>query len=338
MTGSLPLVSVLVITYNQEAYIAQTLDSVLGQKCDFQFEIIVGEDCSTDRTRDIVKEYERKHPGIVRMITGERNVGLIGNVHRSEDAARGKYLAYLGGDDYWHNQGKIAKQVGFLESHPDYVLVHSEFARRMRDWVVDDWAKRNNTDVLPANLWSALLRNNFLCASTVCVRHDAIREYRKSVFATRGYPMEDYPRWLFASRLGKFWYLDESTTTYRVVDGALTRQSPVKMLRFWQAYRQIARDFADEYGCTETERRTMEVYHNGHLLNYAIQANDNPVFEAEFAWMKANNPDWIRPLGNRLRASFRRARFGAGIRVLERIAALRLRKYYRQSAGQPARR
>ncbi len=117
-----PLVSVHIVTYNQEPYVARAIEGALQQQTDFKVEIVVGEDCSTDGTREIVLRYQRQHPARVRVITSERNVGALDNSNRVLKACRGRYLAFCDGDDYWTDPHKLQKQVDFLEAHPEYSL------------------------------------------------------------------------------------------------------------------------------------------------------------------------------------------------------------------------
>ncbi len=115
-----PLVSVHIITYNHAEFIAQSLEGVLMQQTDFPFEIIVGEDFSSDGTREIVFEYEKKYPEKIRVVTDHKNVGASRNAIRAFDACKGKYIAVLEGDDYWIDPLKLQKQAGFLEQNPDF--------------------------------------------------------------------------------------------------------------------------------------------------------------------------------------------------------------------------
>lgn len=120
---SLPVVSVCVITYNHEPYLAQCLDSLVMQQAYFPFEVVVGEDCSSDRTRGILREYEQRYPQIIRPIYHEKNVGAARNLFaHALPGAKGKYIAICDGDDYWTDPLKLQKQVDFLEAHPDCVL------------------------------------------------------------------------------------------------------------------------------------------------------------------------------------------------------------------------
>lgn len=117
-----PKLSVILITYNHEKYIRKALDSVLSQETDFPFEVVIGEDCSPDDTRNICKEYKKKYPDQVRIVNRDKNTGRPTlNVYETTMKCRGEYLAYLEGDDYWTDPHKLQKQVDFLEAHPEYI-------------------------------------------------------------------------------------------------------------------------------------------------------------------------------------------------------------------------
>ena len=106
-----PLVSVIVLTYDQEKTISQTLDSILNQNIDFSIEIIVGEDCSTDGTKAICLDYKNKYPDVIQLLLQEQNQGLLKNYKSVIEKCRGKYIAGCAGDDYWHNPDKLKLQV-----------------------------------------------------------------------------------------------------------------------------------------------------------------------------------------------------------------------------------
>lgn len=119
----LPVVSVCIITYNHEKFIRQCLQGVVMQKTNFPFEVIIGEDCSTDNTRSIVREFEAAYPEIIRPIYHARNVGGARNGYEfCYPRLSGKYVAICEGDDYWTDPYKLQKQVDFLEQNPDFVM------------------------------------------------------------------------------------------------------------------------------------------------------------------------------------------------------------------------
>ena len=122
MTNSIPLVSVCMMTYNHEKFISKALDSILMQKVNFKYEIVLGDDFSTDNTRKIITEYEHKNKGIFNLLFHTKNIGAHLNQISTMHACQGKYIAMLEGDDYWTDPGKLQKQVDFLEGNEDYVI------------------------------------------------------------------------------------------------------------------------------------------------------------------------------------------------------------------------
>lgn len=116
------MVSVCCITYNHEQYIAAALDSFLMQQTSFEFEILVGEDCSKDGTRAVIQEYVDRYPGRIRLVHHEANIGAIRNQVDVITKSKGRYIALCDGDDFWTDQRKLQKQVDFLEANPEYVI------------------------------------------------------------------------------------------------------------------------------------------------------------------------------------------------------------------------
>jgi len=111
------MISVCVITYNHEQYIHQTIEGILGQKCKYDLEIVIGEDCSTDNTYKICKRYQNQYPGIIRIIKRDRNSGMSANFLKTLRACSGKYIAICEGDDYWIHPNKLEIQIDYLEKN-----------------------------------------------------------------------------------------------------------------------------------------------------------------------------------------------------------------------------
>lgn len=115
------MVSVVVLTYNHEKYIKQALDSILMQKVNFDYEILIGDDDSTDDTVKILKEYKSKYPKIIKLFLNEKNLGATRNAYNLLTNSNGKYLATCEGDDYWTDVNKLQIQVDYLEENKDLV-------------------------------------------------------------------------------------------------------------------------------------------------------------------------------------------------------------------------
>lgn len=126
-----PTVSVFVMVYNHEKYLEECLDGILMQQCNFSFNIIVGEDCSTDNSRELLLSYRNKYPGKFKLLLHEKNIGAVENQNAVFAACTGKYIALCEGDDYWTDPLKLQKQVDLLEKNIDCsmcVALHSQLS------------------------------------------------------------------------------------------------------------------------------------------------------------------------------------------------------------------
>ena len=116
-------ISVYVLTYYHEKYIRDALDSILSQRTAYRFEIVVSDDCSGDKTGEILAEYEKNYPDIIRVNRNTENIGIPGNIFKARCLCRGRYIVNLAGDDYWINDRKLQIQADFLENNPEYLAV-----------------------------------------------------------------------------------------------------------------------------------------------------------------------------------------------------------------------
>jgi glycosyltransferase involved in cell wall biosynthesis len=211
-------VSVLVVTYNHARFVRQALDSAIAQRLPQPFEVLVSEDCSTDGTREIVQEYAKRHPHLVRLLLSERNLHSNEVVARGVRAARGRYVAVLDGDDYWTSDDKLGAQVAFLDVRPDVTICFHNVQ------VVDEHSQTTG------RLWNApgqpevsglheLLRGNFIATSSVVYRRAAVSE----IPAWYGgfFPVTDWPLHVLYAREGRIGYLDRTLGAYRLHGGGL---------------------------------------------------------------------------------------------------------------------
>lgn len=121
------LVSVAMISYKHAKYIRQALESVLEQNVNFKYEIIIGDDCSEDGTKEILMEYKKKYPDIIFPIINEKNLGASVNSYNVQLNCKGKYITTLESDDFWCNKDKLKRQVEYLEKHPEIAAVGSNY-------------------------------------------------------------------------------------------------------------------------------------------------------------------------------------------------------------------
>lgn len=115
-------VIIVILTYNLEKFIREAIDSVLNQKTSYQYKILIGDDNSTDKTPEILKEYAEKYPDKIEVRFSDKNLGCLGNSNRLFDGLQCEYFSLLDGDDVWLDENHLQKQIDFLESHKEYSM------------------------------------------------------------------------------------------------------------------------------------------------------------------------------------------------------------------------
>ena len=141
-------VSICCLVYNHAAYLEQALNGFLSQKTAFDFEIVVGEDCSTDNSRAILQQYQQQYPDKVKLVLHDANVGVTGNFLSVLNACTGEYFAMCEGDDYWDNSTKLQQQVDFLDENKNYSICWTQF-KVLKDDVPEIWPSIKKLDAAP---------------------------------------------------------------------------------------------------------------------------------------------------------------------------------------------
>jgi glycosyltransferase involved in cell wall biosynthesis len=201
-----PVVSVVMMTRNHDKYIEQAVESVVGQKCEFPVELLIGEDFSKDNTRDKCFKLQEKYPNLVRLIVASNNVGITNNFLRLACRAKGKYIALLEGDDYWTNPEKLVKQFSIMESHPDYSWCGAKTLNRTF------WAKEKEFYDI-----EDVLNRYIMHTSSIMFRSELIESYPR---------FPDIVAWesmlcAYLTERGKCGFLNEVVSYYRRHEGGL---------------------------------------------------------------------------------------------------------------------
>ncbi len=222
------MVTVCIVTYNQEKWIRQTLDSVLAQQTEYPFEVIIGEDHGTDATRAICQEYADKYENVT-LLPSTTNLGVTANWIQCIQAGTGKYIMTCAGDDWWHNPNKIQLQVEFMETHPACVVCHTDIDEYNETTGVIKKSLKQSKGVVPPEgkiQRTILSGRDYISAVTMCIRHSIFEKYVPAgEFAKRRFPREDWPTLLVLAAHGDILYIPISTATYRVGQESITRTS-----------------------------------------------------------------------------------------------------------------
>lgn len=241
-------ISVIVLTYNQAQTISQTLDSILAQQTNYLYEIIIGEDASPDdNTREICEQYVAKYPDIIRLLPVSPNKGVVRNYMDCLSIARGTYIAGCAGDDWWHDPLKIQVQADYLESHPEYGVVHTDMDILYENTgkIVKAFPRLN---IPEGQIHESLYGRFFINAPTVMYRRELLRYAEFEKYSQLGFLMEDYPMWLEFSHHTQFHYMDRSTVTYRFLQKSVSHSPDLcAILRLLDSTHQVQNYFFNKY-------------------------------------------------------------------------------------------
>lgn len=215
------LISVCIITYNQEQYIRRAIDSVLAQTEDVDFEIVISDDGSNDHTLQICAEYQQKHSDLIRILTTTKNQGVLTNWYRAIESSTGAYIAILEGDDYWIDAHKLSKQLHLLQQRNDIGFVYSDF------FYLDEKEGKSiqgmKNYLPPNNLFEETLFNQSIVSSTVLFRRSLFEPVRFQQFIAHHFLTPDLPLFLQFCLSSKGYFLQDITTAYNWKIGSVSR-------------------------------------------------------------------------------------------------------------------
>lgn len=241
------LVSICCVTYNHEPYITDALDGFLMQKTNFAFEIIVRDDCSTDRTATIIKQYADKYPNIIKPIFEPSNQYSKGiqPFPAVMNRSIGKYIAICEGDDCWTSPTKLQNQIDFLEQNPDFSLIFHNAEVKDYDQngtIIDSRLHTNNLPTGEVTVPQILMTKIVPTASVV------LRNVDLSYYFSKQYPVGDTPLFMFMAKFGRLYYSNEITSIYRLLTTGMVKSTLDRMdkhIAFIPYYKDLQQEFAE---------------------------------------------------------------------------------------------
>lgn len=282
------MVSVYTLAYRHEAYIADAIEGVIAQQCDFPIELIIGEDCSPDRTREIVLDYQKRYPHLIRVLTSERNVGARANADRCRAACRGTFVAPCEGDDYWHHPRKLQMQVEAFSRNPAATLVHTDYDRRIENRVLHDWNRRiKRPNLAQGEAFEALLRRMSVATASSMHKRSVLMDYAAAGIKDSHWPFGDYPRVLYASLQGPVIYLPTSTATYRYVQGSIMNQGARKLMELLHATLDCREQFMKLRPCSPAVQREVRSISHRAIMRQALLLGDKDAYMEEYRQLSA---------------------------------------------------
>lgn len=328
---SKPVVTVYMAAYNHAPYIAQAIEGVLAQETDFPIELLIGEDCSTDDTRVIVVEYQRRRPEIIRVVTGPDNIGGRRNFQRTVPFARGEFIAFCEGDDWWCTTNKLKEQYALISSDPGLAAVHTDFAMAANSrgkWIVHalEGAHRRYHSAsadLSGDIFPRVFSRFTIKTCTVMYRRQAIEEFFSSEFNSAAYRAGDAALAAFSSVRWRFGYIDKVHAVYRLSPNSAVRSGFKSMTSFLVSLRSLYQHFKTEYGHLPHFDDEFESALLEQLVCAAFRANDKEVFADALNALDAVNS----PASHRIDVRFRAfmMRVPGAPQTLEKLLTMRSR-------------
>ena len=247
------MIGVCIVTYNQEKFIEQCVESALSQKCNEPFRIYIGEDCSTDSTLDICQKYASKYTSVISLMHRNENYGLVRNTIELLKQIKSdgcEYIAMLDGDDYWIDDYKLEKQVSFLKENADFGLVHTNMHLLHDDkWFEINKRKNVKSGYLFGNAKSS---DTAIGNCTALFRSKLLDYIDLDYFVINNFMSVDYAMYTVFLKYTKFKFLDDFTAVWRRGHSSVSNTNNLlKQIAYLQngvvAWRYFNKLFPEEY-------------------------------------------------------------------------------------------
>lgn len=229
------MISVIVCTYNQENYLPQAIESILMQKCDEPFEILIGDDCSTDGTGKIADDYQFRYPDKVRVVRPEKNMGASHNMIRLVNNAQGEYIAICDGDDYWLRDNVLQMQIDAFRANPEVGMV----CAKAKCYIQSKGTYEGTLGYAGAEDLLTMLRDNRdVAAPTIAFRTVLMKQCiaDSEWYTARNYFYDSIMAYWFAYN-SRIKFINEEYAAYRVLpNSACHALSPEKETEYARRY------------------------------------------------------------------------------------------------------
>ena len=238
-------VSIAMISYNHARFVGQAIESALAQRADFEWELVIGDDCSTDGTSEIVHQFARENPRRIRLVQSTERVGMNRNLERTLSLCQGEYIALLEGDDVWTSTSKLQRQADHLDNHPNQAGCFHNALAFYDDNSRQEWIYCSHD--LPEEITTTeLLRVNMIPTCAMMYRGNPAQIFPEWLLDLG---IGDWPLHLIASQAGSIGFFDEVLASYRFhPGGAYSMRGPVyRHEQVLRMYAELTRYFGPAF-------------------------------------------------------------------------------------------
>ncbi len=282
-------ISVLMLAYNQERYIDEAIRSVMLQETDFPFELVIGNDASTDATGERCEAWRKKYPDQIVLFNREKNLGLQQNFIQTYKHCRGAYVAICEGDDFWCSKHKLQRQAAFLEQHPEYAMCFHRVINYYEDRGTKSLSNGGQevvTDILD------LARSNYISNVSILFRRGLFGELPEWFARVSTY---DYAIHLLNAQYGKIYYMKQPMAVYRQHEHAIWSEAGMdKKLDIALVIRELLMEYfkekrTDVYDCLRQAHAQICL----NLIRYYVHRNEMTQAEDTRHRLLNYQPQWM---------------------------------------------
>lgn len=279
------LISVIIPSYNRADTVGETIESIVNQNGigdEFNLEIVIGDDCSTDNAREVLLQYKSKYPEFIKLIFHEHNVGLGTNWETCVLACQGKYICNCDNDDYWHNMDKLLLQLEYMEAHSEANVLFTDYRNKYRDTgrIVEKKSYIEPNNDLQQVVWGG--KKSDWSNATVMYRADFMKQHIDfETWNSRHFTLQDWNAWLILAAYTNFDILSVSTATICIENESITRPRSVekyakRLSGDKDVCRYLGELFPEKFPFDDED---WDKYANGRLIAKAFDVGD---FEAAY--------------------------------------------------------
>jgi glucosyltransferase len=286
-------VSVIMLMFNHEKYIHEAVKGVLIQECDFNIELILHDDCSTDNTKTIIEQFKlHKNYHRIRYFCNSQNVGAHQNWQLACEKATGRFIAPCDGDDYWTDPLKLQKQIDYCKDHPEIGLIFTDI-----DFYIEETGEfqksvfRNGIYTFKIDFEQHLVNAYYYAPSTWVMKTDLLKTVRKEHYDSD----VSYTLMLYYLKRSYVAMLSDSTAVYRLrIESASHSHDKSKIYKWWKGVNHTQLTLASYFGVANCTMELLQVHLYSYTLSqYAFELNDTEFIEKAKNFFKSIKRDYL---------------------------------------------
>lgn len=272
-------VSIIMLVYNHERYLEKALESILKQKVNFKYEILISDDVSIDKSKEILIKYQKKFPEKIKILFRKKNVGPTRNHYDLLKIAKGKYIAQLEGDDFWIDSMKLQKQYDLLEKTNFIGIAHSNFVIDSKDKIIGEYKPYKKEKIL--KIYDLIKKGMVYHSATIMYRNIFNLKKDYDLIWRANKLVSDFTLAFILLDLGEILYFPENMSAYRIndivadnVSNIMKKNLAKSYIKILNSYDYISNWYENKYNCENLKILRAEEILRNYYLNRNFSKQD----------------------------------------------------------------